>query len=65
MEQLKHQMHELQKQAQNREMVYNNLLRDKQLEEEHHERIRKQFLQKQLELEYVVSLVSCFLFSFC
>lgn len=51
MTQLKHQMYELQKQVQNREMVYNNLLRDKQLEKEHGERIRKQFLQKQFELE--------------
>lgn len=45
-------MHELQKQVQNREVVYNRLVRDQQLEIELHEHVRKQFLQKQLELEY-------------
>lgn len=49
-------MHELQKQVQNHEMVYKNLLLDEQLGMEHGERIRKQFLQKQVELEYVYSL---------
>lgn len=52
---MQNKMQQLQKQVQNRKMVYEKLQRDKQLEMEHGERIRKQFLQKQMELEYVLS----------
>lgn len=53
---------ELQKQVENRKMVYENLVRDKKLEVEHSERIRKQFQQKQWDLEYVFLLPSPFFF---
>lgn len=56
MAQLKVQMDELQNQIQKCKMVYKKLLRDKQLEREFCERIRKQYLQKQLELEYVFNI---------
>lgn len=47
-------MHELEKQIQNREIVYNNLMHGKRLEKELGEHIQKQFQNKQLELEYVL-----------